>query len=92
MTDHIRLRSAFVPHDLEGPVGGCAERAACRPYGSSQGYVRYRRNADGRRKPVMVGGATSGRSARQRRAAHLAAGATIIGKTVCDEFSTVSAA
>src|SRR5215475_14973232 len=82
----FRLRSAFVPHDLEQPVRGS-------PTGPLAGLTAVVKDM------YDIGGARTGGGSPEWLAAQrpaevhagvvqriLDAGATIIGKTVCDEF------
>lgn len=82
----MRARSAFVPHDLTAPLGG----AASGPLAGLTVAVKDMFDIAGER----TGGGNPDWLAAQRPAAKTAplvqklldAGATVIGKTVCDEF------
>jgi amidase len=86
MTSTPVLRSAFVPHDLEAPVAGAAQgplaglTAAVKDMYDIAGYVAGGGSPDwlATHRP-----ATKNCPAVQQI---LDAGATVIGKTVCDEF------
>jgi amidase len=82
----MRARSAFVPHDLAAPLGG----AASGPLAGLTVAVKDMFDIAGER----TGGGNPDWLAAQRPAAKnaplvqklLDAGATVVGKTVCDEF------
>ena len=81
-----RFRSAFVPHDLAAPIAGAAQG----PLAGLTVAVKDMYDIAGTR---TVGGNPDWLAAHPPAAAHAAAvcrllerGATVIGKTVCDEF------
>jgi amidase len=82
----IRIRSAFVPHDLKAPIAGAAEG----PLAGLSVVIKDMFDIAGER----TGGGNPDWLAAQKPAAKnavlvqklLDAGATITGKTICDEF------
>ncbi len=82
----IRPRSAFVPHDLDAPIAG--ERTG--PLAGTRVAVKDMYDIAGYRAGGGSPAWLAAQSSATRNAAAvdklLAAGATIIGKTVCDEF------
>src|SRR5262245_41889739 len=86
MSASHHFRSAFVPHDLPAPIAGAAEG----PLAGLTVAVKDMYDIAGRR---TGGGSPDWLDAHPPAAAHAAAvrrllerGATVIGKTVCDEF------
>jgi amidase len=81
-----RLRSAFVPHDLTAPVAG----AAAGPLAGLTAAVKDMYDIAGSRtgggSPDWLAAQALARSNAAAVRAILDAGATVIGKTVCDEF------
>ena len=86
MTQLGAFRSAFVPHDLEQPLAG----AGGGPLAGLTAAVKDMFDVAGERvgggSPAWLAAQEPARTHSAAVAALLEAGATIVGKTVCDEF------
>jgi amidase len=85
-TRELRLRSAFVPHDISAPIAGAASgplaglTAAVKDMYDIAGY----RTGGGNPEWLETHGPAAANASAVQKI--LDAGATVVGKTVCDEF------
>src|SRR5262245_23022566 len=81
-----RARSAFVPHDLTAPVAGAADGPLAGLSAAVKDMYDIAGSRTGGGSPDWLAAQAPARSNAAAVGAILAAGGTVIGKTVCDEF------
>jgi amidase len=82
----IRSRSAFVPHDLTTPVTGAADGPLAGLSAAVKDMYDIAGSRTGGGSPDWLAAQAPARAHAAAVRAILEAGATVIGKTVCDEF------
>ena len=81
-----RARSAFVPHDLTAPVAGAADGPLAGLSAAVKDMYDIAGSRTGGGSPDWLAAQAPARAHAAAVRAILEAGATVIGKTVCDEF------
>ena len=81
-----RARSAFVPHDLTAPVAGAADGPLAGLSAAVKDMYDIAGSRTGGGSPDWLAAQAPARSHAAAVRAILEGGATVIGKTVCDEF------